>query len=84
MLKALFAKIAALSASSIGVIGGADGPTAVIVAENTDKALGFTTANIGEALLCSVAGMVGIFIVVGIIILSVSVLNKLGTRNKKD
>ncbi|MBO5066180.1 MAG: hypothetical protein J6D06_08720 [Clostridia bacterium] len=44
----------------------------------------FTTENIKEALLCSVAGMVGIFIVVGIIILSVSILNKAGTGKKKD
>lgn len=46
--------------------------------------IGFTTANIKEALLCSVAGMVGIFIVVGIIILSVSLLNKVGAKKKKD
>lgn len=45
--------------------------------------IGFTTANIKEALLCSVAGMVGIFIVVGIIILSVSLLNKVGAKKKK-
>ena len=44
----------------------------------------FTTENIKEALLCSAAGMVGIFIVVGIIILSVSILNKAGTGKKKD
>lgn len=44
--------------------------------------LKFSTEHIGEALLCSVAGMVGIFIVIGIIILSVSILNKAG--NKKD
>ncbi len=43
----------------------------------------FTTENIKEALLCSVAGMVGIFIVVGIIILSVSILNKAGSGEKK-
>ena len=44
----------------------------------------FTTENIKEALLCSAAGMVGIFIVVGIIILSVSILNKAGKGKKKD
>lgn len=44
--------------------------------------LEFSTEYIGEALLCSVAGMVGIFIVIGIIILSVSLLNK--SSNKKD
>ena len=44
--------------------------------------LEFTTKNIGEALLCSIAGMVGIFIVIGIIILSVTLLNK--SSNKKE
>ncbi len=43
--------------------------------------LEFTTEHFGEALLCSGAGMVGIFIVIGIIILSVSILNK--SSNKK-
>lgn len=45
--------------------------------------IGFSLDNIQEALLCSVAGMVGIFIVVGIIILSVSLLNKSGSKKKK-
>ena len=45
--------------------------------------LGFSTDNIQEALLCSAAGMVGIFIVVGIIILSVSLLNKTGSKKDK-
>lgn len=44
--------------------------------------LEFTTKNIGEALLCSIAGMVGIFIVIGIIIFSVSLLNR--SSNKKE
>lgn len=44
--------------------------------------LEFTTEHFGEALLCSVAGMVGIFIVIGIVILSVSLLNK--SSNKKE
>jgi len=44
--------------------------------------LEFSTEYIGEALLCSFAGMVGIFIVIGIIILSVSLLNK--SSNKKE
>lgn len=44
--------------------------------------LEFTTKNIGEALLCSIAGMVGIFIVIGIIIFSVTLLNK--SSNKKE
>jgi hypothetical protein len=51
--------------------------------EAVEAALGFTTENIREALLCSAAGMVGIFIVVAIIILSVSILNKAGSEKKK-
>ena len=50
-----------------------------------DKLLGmlnFSTEYIGDALLCSLAGMVGIFIVVGVIILSVNILNKAGSRTK--
>ena len=48
----------------------------------TVEGLHFTTENLGEALLCSGAGMVGIFIVVGIIIGSVSILNKVGSAKK--
>ena len=48
----------------------------------TVEGLHFTTENLGEALLCSGAGMVGIFVVVGIIIGSVSILNKLGSSDK--
>lgn len=48
----------------------------------TVEGLSFTTENIGEALLCSGAGMVGIFFVVGIIIGSVSILNKIGSSKK--
>ncbi len=56
----------------------------VAEAAGTVQGLQFHTSDIGEALLCSVAGMVGIFIVVGIIILSVSLLNKAGGGKKKD
>ncbi len=58
----------------------------VVTTQAVEETMGlkFTTENIGEALLCSGAGMVGIFIVVGIIILSVSILNKAGTGKKKD
>ena len=48
----------------------------------TVEGLSFTRENIGEALLCSGAGMAGIFIVVGIIIGSVSILNKVGSSKK--
>lgn len=35
-----------------------------------------------EALMCSVAGMVGIFAVVGVIILCIFLLNKAGSSSK--
>ena len=63
----------------------ADIATSSVATEAVTEAaeLGFSTDNIQEALLCSAAGMVGIFIVVGIIILSVSILNKVGSKKKK-
>lgn len=45
-------------------------------------ALEFTTANFSEALLWFVTGMVGIFMVIGIIIVVVSLLDKIGSRKK--
>lgn len=45
----------------------------------------FTSPEFIEALMCSLAGMVGIFIVVGVIILSITLLNKFGSAaDKKD
>ena len=58
--------------------------TAPETTEVVNKAMEFSTERLPEALLCSVAGMVGIFIVVGVIILSVSILNKAGADRKKD
>jgi hypothetical protein len=43
----------------------------------------FTAPEFIESLLCSVAGMAGIFIVVGVIILSIVLLNKFGTMGSK-
>ncbi len=54
----------------------------ILLQAGTVEGLHFTTENLGEALLCSGAGMVGIFIVVGIIIGSVSILNKVGSAKK--
>ena len=58
----------------------------VVTTQAAEKAMGlqFTTENIGEALMCAGAGMVGIFLVVGVIILSVSILNKAGSGKKKE
>ncbi|MBR6551906.1 MAG: hypothetical protein IKT89_03595 [Clostridia bacterium] len=46
----------------------------------TVEGLAFTTENLSEALVCSIAGMAGIFIVVGIIILSTTLLNKFSAK----
>ena len=62
-------------ASSIGVIGGADGPTAVFVAENPEY-----MHNITEALGIMGKGMLGIFVVIGLIALIVVALTKVGNK----
>lgn len=62
-------------ASSIGVIGGADGPTAVFVSENPEY-----VGNIMEALGIMGKGMLGIFVVIGIIALIVVALTKAGNK----
>ena len=49
----------------------------------TVQGLAFTTENLVEALVCSVAGMAGIFIVVGIIVLSTTILNKTSAKSEK-
>lgn len=54
-----------------------------IISMSVADGLSFTTENLGEALLCSGAGMVGIFLVVGILILSVYILNKV-TSGKEE
>lgn len=58
--------------------------TAAVTEAGSVNDISFTTDNISKALLASAAGMVGIFIVIGIIILSVSILNKAGADKKKD
>ena len=62
-------------ASSIGVIGGADGPTAVFVTENPEY-----MHNITEALGIMGKGMLGIFVVIGLIALIVMALTKVGNN----
>ncbi|MBR6551489.1 MAG: hypothetical protein IKT89_01480 [Clostridia bacterium] len=57
--------------------------TATVANEGTVEALKFTTENLSEALICSLAGMAGIFIVVGIIVLSTTLLNKFSAKKDK-
>lgn len=61
------------TAGSIGVIGGADGPTAVFVTSSLNP-------NITEALGIMGKGMLGIFVVIGIIALIVAALTKAGNK----
>ncbi len=63
-----------LSAGSIGVIGGADGPTAVFVTTNMNM------DNINQALNIMGKGMLGIFVVIGLIAVIVALLTKAGNR----
>ena len=59
--------------SSIGVIGGADGPTAVLVT-------GLNMDNVNQALDIMGKGMLGIFVVIGLIAIIVTVLSRLGNN----
>lgn len=64
-----------LVSSSIGVIGGADGPTAVFVTDNPEY-----MKNIMEALGIMGKGMLGIFVVIGLIAIIVALLTKAGNK----
>lgn len=55
----------------------------LLQATDAFKGLAFTTENLSEALICSIAGMAGIFIVVAIIILSTTLLNKFTSKKDK-
>ena len=57
--------------------------TATTVAE-TAAGIGFTPENLAETAPIMGKGMLGIFIVMGIIILCVSALNRLGSKPKKE
>lgn len=59
--------------ASIGAIGGADGPTAVFVT-------GLNMDNVNQALNIMGKGMLGIFVVIGLIAIIVTVLSRLGNN----
>lgn len=63
---------AMLGAASIGIIGGADGPTAIFIASEG--------GNLSDALTLAWQGMAGIFIVMVAIALFVWVLSKLAGK----
>lgn len=60
--------------ASIGLIGGADGPTAVFVTT------GLNMDNVNQALNIMGKGMLGIFVVIGLIAIIVTVLSRLGNN----
>lgn len=60
--------------ASIGVIGGADGPTAVFVTT------GLNMDNVNQALNIMGKGMLGIFVVIGLIAIIVTALSRLGNN----
>ena len=65
------------------VIGGADGPTAILVAES--DGISFHPENFIHSLSYMGTGMIGIFIVIGLIVLATVVLNKMfSDKSKKD
>lgn len=55
----------------------------MLLQANAVQGLAFTTENLSESLICSIAGMAGIFIVVGIIIFSTTLLNKFSSASEK-
>ncbi len=67
----MFANLLTKAASSIGIIGGADGPTAVFVT-GSDTVM--------EALNIMGKGMLGIFVVIGLIAIIVALLTKAGNK----
>ncbi len=76
--------------ATVAIIGGADGPTAIIVAEGAEEAEETEETeeegplSIGEASLYMLKGMVGIFLVTGLIILVLVVMDKAGNRKKDE
>ena len=70
---------------TMAIIGGADGPTAVLISTGEDDGFGFHPENFVPNLYYMLVGMVGIFIVIGIIVLATMLLNKLfSDKPKKD
>lgn len=68
--------------ANIGIIGGADGPTAVLVSESSDFM--FEPMNFVNNLFYMGLGMLGIFIVIGLIWFTTFMLNKVFSGKKND
>ena len=68
--------------ASIGIIGGADGPTAVFVSGGSDFM--FEPMNFVNNLSYMGIGMLGIFVVIGLVMVTTAFLNKAFSGKKKD
>ena len=81
MFKFLTSKVAESSVSEI-VSEVSEVASEVSTTASNGIQLEFTTANMETAALWLITGMLGVFAVIGVIILSVTILNKAG--NKKE
>lgn len=66
----LFTAATALAEESIGIIGGADGPTAIFVAAETETTL------LGKGLLVTAGGLFGTFLVLILFYLTIKLMQK--------
>lgn len=62
--------------ASIGIIGGADGPTSIYLSQGAADRM----ENINQAARMMGSGMLGIFVVIGLIGVIVALLGKMGNR----
>ncbi len=67
--------------SSVGIIGGADGPTAIMVSSGDTM---FEPMNFVKNLSYMGFGMLGIFVVIGLIMVTTAFLNKAFSGKKND
>ena len=74
-------KLLNLIAANVGIIGSADGPTAVLVSNDSFM---FEPTNFIKNLSYMGIGMLGIFIVIGLIMIVTTILNKFFSRKKDD
>ncbi len=82
----------AMAQETEAVIGGADGPTAILVAEETEAneeekeeakmQFGFYPDRFVDSLQYMLKGLVGIFLVTALIILVLVLMDKIGNRKK--
>ncbi len=74
-------KLLNLIAASVGIIGSADGPTAILV---SNDGFMFEPTNFIKNLSYMGIGMLGIFIVIGLIMIVTTGLNRFFSKKKDD